>query len=404
MQTYLPFIQSLLSDWYLLTLNNALYAGVLATAVWLLTATLYSIRIATIKRAEVAANKASLKILNDVQQQLQQSQEESAAMALQLEKVQRAVQDETQRALKLEQLIYQRNQQIAGTIQTLATSFDLGERPLLASEDIKADALWQQHDKVITQLIERLRTELQIKVELQQVCQAETAKLVEKEALFDTLQATLNTHANQLSQLELAFEEQKSLLQQQNNAQQALSDTLRKYQSNAAQPTAPKQEAINVIFQESPDTEVALITLAQPEQLSEIAQVNEEPLVASVTWQDEESQIELVVTTKAAAPMLSDIELQPAYEKAPSVVLNIEHQPINPPQGSLGKIKNLFGKSKQQPIKTEPQWAITTPDEQKVQTSPSNTEQQPKEEVLGKAENTQGKLKGFYSKFRSKAK
>ncbi len=404
MQTYLPFIQSLLSDWYLLTLNNALYAGVLATTVWLLTATLYSIRIAAIKRAEVAANKASLKSLNDVQQQLQQSQEESAASALQLEKVQRAVQDETQRALKLEQLIYQRNQQIAGTIQTLATSFDLGERPLLASEDIKADSLWQQHDKVITQLIERLRTELQTKVELQQVCQAETAKLVEKEALFDTLQATLNTHANQLSQLELAFEEQKSLLQQQNNAQQALSDTLRKYQSNVAQPTEPKQEAINVVFQESPDTETALITLAQPEQLSEIAQVNEEPLVASVTWQDEDSQIELVVTTKAAAPMLSDIELHPAYEKAPSVVLNIEHQPINPPQGSLGKIKNLFGKSKQQPIKTEPQWAITTPDEQKVQTSPSNTEQQPKDEVSGKAENTQGKLKGFYSKFRSKAK
>ncbi len=404
MQTYLPFIQPPLSNWYLLTLDNALYAGVLATAVWLLTATLYSIRIATIKRAEVAANKASLKILNDVQQQLQQSQEESAAMALQLEKVQRAVQDETQRALKLEQLIYQRNQQIAGTIQTLATSFDLGERPLLASEDIKADALWQQHDKVITQLIERLRTELQTKVELQQVCQAETAKLVEKEALFDTLQATLNTHANQLSQLELAFEEQKSLLQQQNNAQQALSDTLRKYQSNAAQPTEPKQEAINVVFQESPDTEAALITLAQPEQLSEIAQVNEEPLVASVTWQDEDSQIELVVTTKAAAPMLPDIELQPAYEKAPSVALKIEHQPINPPQGSLGKIKSLFGKSKQQPIKTEPQWAITTPDNQKVQASPSNTEQQPKEEVLGKDENTQGKLKGFYSKFRSKAK
>ena len=185
MQTYLPLIKAMLSEWYLFTLNNALYAAVLATAVWLLTAILYSIRIAAIKRGKAASEKAAAKSLNAAQQQLQLSQEELAATVEQMEKAQSAAQDETQRALALEQLIYQRNQQIAGTIQTLATSFDLGERPLLASEDVKADSLWQQHDKVIMQLIERLRTEQQAKIELQQTCQTATAKLAEKESLLN---------------------------------------------------------------------------------------------------------------------------------------------------------------------------------------------------------------------------
>ncbi|MGZ5014002.1 MAG: hypothetical protein ACXV8P_11275, partial [Methylobacter sp.] len=62
-------------------------------------------------------------------------------------------------------------------------------------------------------------------------------------------------------------------------------------------------------------------------------------------------------------------------------------------KGSLGKIKNLFGK-KQQPVKTEPQWT----DEKADKAQPSSIDQQPEE---AKAP---GKLKGFYSKFKSKDK
>ena len=107
-----------------------LYAAVLAITVWLLMAIFYSIRIAAIKRGKAASEKAAAKNFDAAQQQLQLSQEELASTAEQMEKAQSVAQDESQRALALEQLIYQRNQHIAGTIQTLATSFDLGERPL----------------------------------------------------------------------------------------------------------------------------------------------------------------------------------------------------------------------------------------------------------------------------------
>ncbi|MGZ4955608.1 MAG: hypothetical protein ACXV8Q_10890 [Methylobacter sp.] len=409
MQTYLPLIKAMLSEWYLFTLNNALYAAVLATAVWLLTAMLYSIRIASIKRGQIAGEKAAIKTLNATQQQLQLSQEELAAAVEQMEKAQSAAQDETQRALALEQLIYQRNQQVAGTIQTLATSFDLGERPLLASEDVKAEPLWQQHDKVIMQLIERLRTEQQAKTELQQTCQEATTKLAEKESLLNALKSTLDNHTGQLSKLEQALEEQKSMLQQQNDSQQALSDTLKNFQPAATplvepkvEPKAePKPETFRAVNDwqlptqavESPSFESPLVA-PQPAQDKQVEQINAEPQVA-VSRQLEETPVEWVTTVEAATPVRPDIKPQPADEEEPYASLDIEQQPVIHAKGSLGKIKNLFGK-KQQPVKTEPQWTDAKSDE----TLPSATKQQPDDE----AKKTPGKLKGFYSKFTSKGK
>ncbi|MDO9422593.1 MAG: hypothetical protein Q7T40_00165 [Methylobacter sp.] len=400
MQTYLPFIKALFSEWYLLTLNNPLYAAALTSTVWLLTALLYSIRIASIKRAKVASDKAGIGKLNAAQQQLQHSQEELAEAVVHMEKAQSAAQNETQRALTLEQLIYQRNQQIAGIIQTLATSFDLGERPLLASEDVKADSLWQQHDKVITQLTERLRTEQQAKIELQQACQAETAKRVEKEVLIKALQTTLDNHTSQLSRLEVAFEEQKTMLQQQqDNARQVLSDTLKKYQADMTRPVESEQETIKTVttsqqpisLEESPAIEEPL--MAQPEPDSPVIQVNDVPH-AAVSWQ-KEAPIELVANEEALAPMPSAIKPQAAVEDAPSVAADIDQQPVIPAKGSLGKFKNLFGK-KQQPIKTEPQWADIKSDEPLLSDEKQQSDQEVKKES--------GKLKGFYSKFGSKGK
>jgi hypothetical protein len=86
MQTYLPFIKDLLSEWYLFTLNNPLYAAALATTVWLLTAILYSIRIAAIKSSKISSEKASIESIKAVQQQLQQSQEELATTIEQMGK------------------------------------------------------------------------------------------------------------------------------------------------------------------------------------------------------------------------------------------------------------------------------------------------------------------------------
>lgn len=490
MQTYLPFIKAMLSEWYLFTLNNALYAAALAASVWLLTAILYNIKIAAIKRSKAADDKTNIETLNAMQQQLQQSQEQLAANVEQIEQAQRTAQDETQRTFALKQLIHKRNKQIAEIIQTLATSFDLGERPLSANEDVKADALWQQHDKVITQLVERLRTEQQAKIALQQTCQAETAKLAEKEALLKALQTTLDSHTDQLSKLEQALAEQKSMLQHQDNAQQAISDTLKKYQpvitqpAYTTQPAEPEPEIVDTTpqqpaqLEESPAIEEALI--AQPEQDSLVVQVEEpqtirrrwpdeetstesvatdeaaapipsditpEPAdeeVASVSsdtdqqpvnsskgsfgtikslfgktkqqplkveepqiarrWPDEEPLIESVTTEETAAPMPSDITPEPAAEEVPSVSPDTDQQPVNATKGSLGKIKNLFGKTKQQSAKTEPQWTVPESDEIEARPLLSDSEQQFEDEIPETAKNSSGKLKGLYKKFTSKNK
>jgi hypothetical protein len=418
----------MLSEWYIFTLNNALYAAVLAITVWLLTAIFYSIRIAAIKRSKVVNEKAAAKNFDAMQQQLQLSQEELASTAEQMEKAQSVAEDESQRAQALEQLIYQRNQHIAGTIQTLATSFDLGERPLLANEDVKSDSLWQQHDKVIMQLVERLRTEQQAKTELQQTCQTATIKLAEKESLLNALQSVLDNHTNQLSKLEQALEEQKSMLQQQNTSQQALSDTLKNFQAAPAVAPAPVEfkaepkpetfRAVNDWQQPIPAASPAPeapqaaqpAPIAQPAPVAQAEQFIEKPK-ATVVQPIEHAPVETptasvrAIETETPSESVRAIEeeelldwvldenLQPVLRAKPSASSDAQKQATAPAKGSLGKIKNLFGK-KQQPVKTEPQWT----DEKANETQSSSTVQQP-EDVK-----TPGKLKGFYSKFKSKDK
>jgi len=383
MESYLPLIKSMLSDWYLFTLDNALYAIVLAATVWLLSAILYNIKIASLKRAKNASEKAARENLNAMQQQLQQSQEHLVATVEEKEQAQSAIDKETQRALVLEQLIYQRNQQIAGVIQLLASNFDLGERPLLASEDFKAEALWQQHDKVISQLIERLRTESKAKIELQQACQIETAKVAEKESLLKLLQATLDTHTHQLSNLEQALDEQKTIL-----LEQRLASTF-----TAPQPEVPQVAEIKPVvtdwqqpmhIEDSPVIEAPL--MAEPEPVTE---ANLNPTMAA-SWLPDSTPVE------PAEPLFSEITPQPEPENEwpldNQLQIDDETQPATAPKGSLGKIKNLFGK-KQQPVKTEPQWNNETPEEIQPSTS---------EQPAAPVETKPGKMKGFYSKLRSK--
>ncbi len=406
MQDYLPLIKSMLSEWYAFTLNNALYAAALATAVWLLTSMLYSIRIAALTRGKIAEQKAAEQNLNAMQQQLQQSQETLAETVEQMEKARFTAQNETQRTLTLEQLIYQRNQQIAGTIQTLATGFDLGERPLLATEDVKADALWQQHDKVVTQLAERLRTELQAKIELQQTCRAESAKLAEKEALLKALQSTLDNHTGQLAKLELALQEQKSILQHQDDAQQLICDTLKKYQPGALRPAEPEPETVAVSVAPVQLEEPAYreeILIVPPNQDSQAEAANEEAQ-AALSEPVEQTPVEPAIAVEAIAPVSLEITPQ-ADEEAQPVSVDVEPEPLAPAKGSFGKIKNLFGK-KQQAVKTEPQWTVA---DVEIQPLPLNEAAQPivntdNDEVAEQEKTKPGRLKGFYNKFASKGK
>jgi myosin heavy subunit len=397
MQTYLPLIQAMLSEWYLFTLNNPLYAAALAITVWLLTSILYSIRIGSLKRAKTVSEKAGAESTNALQKQLQESQEELTATTLQMEKAASAAQEETQRALSLEQLIYQRNKQIADMIQMLATSFDLGERPLLATEDVKADLLWQQHTKVVTQLVERLRTEQQAKKELQQTYQAETAKLAEKEVQLETLQSTLDNHTTLLSNLERVLEEQKTILQQQNNSQQALSDTLKNFQLPVAvAPIAvvPPAEPIKETIKPYVHFEAKSYAVDTPLTQTPPSQTFQSPKTV-----DQKTPFEVVNTLEAEAHVKVDIKPKSAFEEAPYASLDTEQQPVIPAKGSMGIIKNLFAK-KQPPAKTEPQWTDTKPVEPEALPLPTKTEQQPDE----KEKKAPGKLQGLYSRFKPKGK
>jgi len=191
METYLPIIKTILSDWLQLTLNNPYYAAALAIAVWLLVAILYSIRIASLNRKNNASEKARIEMqnnLNTAQQQMQLMQEELAVNTEQMELARQLAQKEAQRASGLEGQLSQRNQQVAGIIQSLHTSFDLGERPLPVMGDTKAEGLWQQHDRVINLLTTRLQNEQQAKSEWQQAYQVEKVIRAEKKTILETLE------------------------------------------------------------------------------------------------------------------------------------------------------------------------------------------------------------------------
>ena len=353
METYLHIIQAILSDWILMTLNNPVYSVALAIAVFLLAAIIYSIRIASLNEQIAVSEKARVEMennLNTAQQQMQQMQEELTANTGQMEQAKQLAQKEAERAAGLEEQLSQRNQQVAGIIQSLHTRFDLGERPLPVMGDIKAEGLWQQHDRVINLITTRLQSEQQAKTELQQSYQAETVKRAEKEALLETLQTTLATQTSQLSKLEQALEEQKSLLQeQQDKAQQVLSQTLEKHQAELARLTELEQQALELVN-----------TRQQLTQLEEKLNAKD----ALITQLEKDKSVEQVKEPAQPAPLKQEkietiIELPKTEEEVPPAPPDIEQQPVSPVKeqtgGVAGKLKGLFGKTKQEPITAEPE-------------------------------------------------
>lgn len=451
MQTYLPLIEQMLAEWYLFTLHNPVYASAIAIAVWLLTSTFYSIRISALKRKINAGEKNATESLNAMQQQLQQSQEALVETVEQMEQAQRAAKDEAQKSLAVEQLIYQRNQQIAGTIQMLATNLDLGERPQLATEDVKAEAVWQQHDKVVANLVERLRAEQRAKAELQQASQSAAAKLAEKESLLKTLQTALDSQTGQLAKLELALAEQKSMLQQHSDNQQAFADALKNFQPVVvtapaqpapAQPTqtwqapakvepAPvventlaEQAPLNKELEELPEepkiaapepVEAAPIEAAAPIATAESVQpeIAPEPVAEITPEQPSEEKTQTAAVAEKSGTLgkfkslfgrQAELEAPQSIAEEPVALAETKLEPIfvppagtEPNKSSFGKMKNLFGK-KAQPVKTEPQW------EEEIKASEPVEEQQPAPEAAEQTESKPGKLKGLYSKFASKNK
>jgi hypothetical protein len=396
METYLHIIQAILSDWLLITLNNPFYAAALAIAVFLLTAIIYSFRIASLNEEIAVSEKARVEMenkLNTAQQQMQLMQEELTANTGQMEQAKQLTQKEAVRAGGLEEQLSQRNQQVAGIIQSLHARFDLGERPLPVMGDIKAEELWQQHDRVINLLTTRLQSEQQAKTELQQSYQAETVKRAEKEALLETVQTTLATQTVQVSKLEQALTEQKALLQeQQDKAQQVLSQTLEKHLSELARITELEQQALDLVNTRQQITQLevklnakdALITQLEKDKSADQVKVLAQP--APLKQEKIETIIELPKTEEEILPA------QPVIEQAPA-------SPVKEQTGGVtGKLKGLFGKAKPEPITPEPEPVETRQYEEEIQPVSVRMEEQPVSPVKEQTGGVAGKLKGLFGK------
>ncbi|MDP3008997.1 MAG: hypothetical protein Q8N30_08005 [Methylococcales bacterium] len=297
MEAYLPIIQTTLAEWLQFTLAQPLYAAALVISIWLLTSILYSIKMVGLKKKNLVseqARTAAETTLNTAQEQLQQAQADTLALTEQLAQQQ-------QRAQTAEQQLAQRNQEIAATIQSLASSFDIGERPLPVPENSKADDLWQQHDKVIKQLIERLRTEQLAKTELDKFYQAEKAKLAATEAQLVSLQTNLDSQTS----LVLALQTQTtSLQQQQNDTQRDLTDALKKHQADLTRLLQLEQQASTVAH-------------AQPSVAAPIAPVTPAPITPVITVAEEPAAPSSPVADDSATKMQDLFKKQQAASVTP---------------------------------------------------------------------------------------
>jgi len=401
METYLPILKAILSDWIVITLDNPFYASVLAFVVFLITSILYSIRIASLKEKNNASEKARLEMevtlnaeLTVAKQQKQAMQDELTANTEQMKKDQLLAQKEAERAARFEDLLSQRNKLVAGIIQSLATSFDLGERPVPLMGDIKAEGLWQQIDRVISLLTNKLLSEQQAKTQLQQSYQAEIVKLADKEAQLVTVQTTLVAQTSQLTQLEQSLEEQTALLkQQQDEAQHVLSQILEKHLSELARLTELEQQALALVntkqqliqLEEKLSNKETLIT--QLETNKQVEQVKVEPKPVVIKQEVKETPLELKKNEEPVLSVSTDL-------KEASV------SPVKEQSGGIsGKLKSLFGRVNQETIATEPE--LDEIKEEIIQSQPIVTEVQQslsatsvKEQMAGMT----GKFKSLFGK------
>jgi hypothetical protein len=348
---------------------------------------LYSIKTAGLNKKIIASEQARTAAetnLNTAEQQRQQAQDDTLAITEQLEQQQQATNAEKQHALAVEQQNAQRNQQITAIIQRLASSFDIGERPVTVIDNLKADDLWQQHDKVISKLIEALRIEQLAKTELERFYQAEKTKLAETEAKLVSLQAKTNDQPN----LVLALQ---ALQQHHNDTQRDLNATLKKHQADLVQLLQQERPAAQVITVQPPVSlpvieQVAVVT-EQPRVVIPPVEVAEkrqelfkkpEPTIAS-THEDE------ITLSPQATAQPASIVLEPEVTPAPPAA---EKTPEKPSKGSA--LKGMYQKfTTSKTEQSTPAVSVAKSEPVKV----ASVEKTPEKPSKGSA------LKGIYKKF-----
>ncbi len=404
METYLPIIDQYYSDWLAWALINQINAGITAGVVFLLTAILYSLRVSFLKRRIrinekfYSAEKTNLlEQLSNAQQALKVIQDELVVNTEQMQQAQKTAEVETERAKNHEALVNLRNEQVSSLIQSLATRFDLGERPVPLTGDIKAEGVWQQHDRVTNLLATRLQSEQQAKAQLDQAYQVETLQRRELEALRDTLQTTLVSQQDQLSKLEQALEDQKSIAKiQQERAEQAVAEALAQSQAELARiPLLEQQlQATSNNHQQSAELQEALV--AKDRLIAELEKNKIEPVVEAAVPQQQEivEPAPVIVVTEpntASGDISIPVEIKEDLSAEPKEA------------GLSSKFKGLFAKGPEKVVAVKVDLPAVEIVKSEVESVALETAQPKQVEQPAKEDKSLGlgKLKGMFG--RSKA-
>lgn len=352
-QDYLPFFQKLLLHYYQFTLENSTYAICLAIAVWLFMAIFYSLRIGFLNRRNRNNMKALLEAksaLADAQQQIQHLQEEVSASNEHIAQIKADNEQEIQRSTALKRRIDNLASQLTASISALTSNADLSEQFSPNADGLEAEDLWQRYSAASKQLSERLATERKANSELQQANNAGTAKLAEKDQQLQAMQASLDSQSQQLATLELAVQEHKTLLaQQQESAEQRLAEAGVKHQSDLARLAALEQQAQELTQTKQQQLQLQEKVNAQNAVIAQLEQVKPVEILST--------QAQAVVAE--AKPQ--HIHVEPVTQE-PIVSLVMKREPaivaaeIPKPQaakvvektsgGFAGKFKNMFAGAK----------------------------------------------------------
>ena len=355
-QDYLPFFQDLLLQYYQFTLENSVYAVCLAVAVWLPTSIFYSLRIGFLNRKNRSNLKASLDAQNALataQQEIQRLQEEIAVGKQQI----------TQEALRTaaqHERVAEFASQLSASIVAMAAEPDLGQQGLSVTKDLEVEHLWQRYSAAVKQLGENLIAERKNIGELRQAFNAETAKLAEKDGQLQAMQTRLDSQRQQIAKLELAVEDhKKQLVEQQENAQQSLARIEAKHQIDLARLVSLEQQALewNQAKSQQMPPKVQAEAIVEPEPPKPVERRVEPAPAVTVEQEPEQVKVESKPAVSEVVAHESTIARAEVAKQSPkSADLGAEAS-----GGVSGKFKSLFTGAKHQMEKLDDMFGLSTP-------------------------------------------
>jgi hypothetical protein len=253
-------------------------------------------------------------------------------------------------------------------------------------ENVEAEELWQQHERVINFLVKRVQSEQQAKTQFQESYQAETLKHTEKDALLETMRLTLALQTSQLQSIEQqrfdfnGVKEHLIRLEERLNSKDALIAELEKNK---------------LIFQVKEQSEPKPISILQEakETLNELDSTNEEVLAEFFSAKEQPLnpvKEQFSVLSKQFTNILDQASSQSTAVDSEIAELNqdteeVDSAPIveetmlvssvkEQKSGMVGKLKNMFGKAKKKPIEVISELSDTRQIIVENQSAPSDLE------------------------------